>query len=308
MLNICRLSAHLLRASVIPGCFVSCFLGLSLICGAVVAQSESGSASSLPLPIAVELGEARRANGFFLEFFHAESSDVEGRLAAGGDVAINHYSIADQLQATVRGASLVVGGDLDFPSGRVFRGDIMVAGSADGVGDPVLNGLADDQALIRNAELPFDFQRQFEVLQRTSQLLAVLPANGTYEYQWGGLHLTGDCVSPAQVFELNGTQVLAAHTFEVSCIPDGATVIFNIDGAHAGLTNMSLESLTAYRSNALFNFFQATSLELAGIGVQGSILAPWAAIEQPQGVVHGSVMARSWNGMMQLNHRAISPG
>ena len=57
------------------------------------------------LPVAIELGAARSFNGFFLDSFSADSSSVEGRLAAGGDVVINDYSIAEQLQSTAGGAS-----------------------------------------------------------------------------------------------------------------------------------------------------------------------------------------------------------
>lgn len=284
---------------------LGCIYFLAALCGSLAsgrALGDTGTIDSPSLQIAIELGEARRFNGFFLETFSAESSDVQGRLAAGGDVTISHYSIGDRLQDSVVGASLVVGGDLTFPSGRVFHGDILVAGSAAGVGDAVINGLADDQALTEGTELSFDFERQFEILRRTSRTLAGLEANGTVESEFGGLHMAGDCASPAQVFELDGQQLLDAHTFDVSCIPAGATVVFNIAGSQAGLTNISLESLAANRANVLFNFHEATKLILAGVAVQGSILAPWAAIEQPQGLIHGSVMARSWNGMMQLNH------
>jgi len=266
------------------------------------AMAQSGPEPDAPLPIAIELGKARNFNGFFLEEFEAASSDVQGRLAAGGDVAIDNYSIGNRLQDSASNASLLVGGDLTFPSGRVFQGDIVVAGSAAGVGDAVVNGLDENQALIDNAGLPFDFGRQFEIIRRTSRVLAAQPANGTFEYRFGGLHLAGDCASPVQIFQLDGQQVLDAHTFEVECIPDGATVIFNIGGTAAGLSNMSLESLAPHRERVLFNFFEAGELTLAGIGVQGSILAPHADIQQPQGVVHGNVIAVSWSGMMQLNH------
>ncbi|HRQ65461.1 MAG TPA: Ig-like domain-containing protein, partial [Xanthomonadaceae bacterium] len=300
------------RAALLPLLAVLSLVAPATVLGGddVPPEVTAKSASGL-LPVAIDLGRARRFNGFFLEHFSAPSSDTEGALAAGGDVALDSYSVGERLHAGFTGPSLIAGGDLVFPSGRVYRGDIVVGGSAAGVGAPVIEGLGADQSLAEYAELPFDFALQGIRLRATSQHLATLTANGSFEWQWGGLHLQGDCESAWQVFELNGAQVLEAHTFEVDCIPAGATVIFNIDGSEAGLTNMSLESLAAHRQRVLFNFHQAQTLTLAGIAVQGSILAPHAHVANPQGVVHGSVMAKSWHGSMQLNHvpfRAVGEG
>lgn len=247
------------------------------------------------------LGIAADYNGFFFEGFSAQSSDVQGRLAAGGSVSINNYSIADQLPASFSGASLVVGGNLTFPSGRVYHGDIVVGGSAAGVGAAVLNGLGATQHLYDHAALPIDFAAERTRLTAESQRLAQLAANTTYESQWGGLYLHGDNSSSLQVFNLPGQLVLDAHTFQVDRIPAGATVLFNISGTTAGLTDMSLQSLLPYRTRVLFNFPQATTLQLRGISVEGSVLAPLAAINDPQGVIWGTVVAKSWNGMMQVN-------
>ncbi|MFI5007642.1 MAG: choice-of-anchor A family protein, partial [Solirubrobacterales bacterium] len=254
------------------------------------------------LPLSLDLGAARRFGGFFFEAFSSTASDIQGRLAAGSHVNVNHYSIANKLSPAASGPSLVVGGDLTFPDGRVYSGDIVVAGSAAGLGQPVRAGLGSNQSVREFADLPFDFAQERARIEQTSQALAALPANGTFRWEYGGLYLRGDCHSPAQVFTLSGQQVLDAHTFQVECIPTGATVIFNVSGVQAGLTNMSLESLAGYQATTLFNFHQAQTLTLAGVNVRGSVLAPQAHVAQPQGVVNGTVIARSWNGPMQLNH------
>ncbi|HJU39971.1 MAG TPA: choice-of-anchor A family protein, partial [Tahibacter sp.] len=262
----------------------------------------AAAADAVPNTACAPLGAAGAYNGFFAETYAAQSSDVEGRLAAGGNVNINHYSIADKLPATTTGGTLVVGGNLTFPSGRVYVGDILVRGSAAGVGAAVINGLGPNQHLVANATMPVDFAAEFARLRAWSDQLAALPANGTWVSQWGGLTLRGDNTSALQVFNLPGDVVFNSHTFAVERIPAGATVLFNLSGTSAGLRNMSLESLAPHRVRTLFNFPQATSLTLTSIGVQGSILAPRAVIDNPQGVVIGQVIARSWNGMMQLNH------
>ncbi len=264
------------------------------------------AACSAVAPSCNVLGAAGDYNGFFFDSYTALSSDVQGRLAAGGNVSLNNYSIADQLPTDFSGTSLLVGGNLIFPSGRVYRGDIVIGGSGAGVGAPVINGLGPNQRLIQNAPMPIDFAAERTRLIAESQRLRTFPTNTTHEYQWGGLYLHGDNTSPVQVFNLNGQQVLDAHTFQVDRIPAGATVLFNVSGTNTGLTNMSLSSLIAHRNKVLFNFYEATSLQLAGISVEGSILAPMANLDNPQGVIWGTIVANRWNGQMQINLAAHS--
>ncbi len=88
----------------------------------------------------------------------------------------------------------------------------------------------------------------------------------------------------------------------MDCIPDDAYVVINISGASPGLTNMSLATLENHRDRVIYNFYEANSLTLAGIGVEGTVLAPNADINNPQGVIKGQLVAKSWNGMMQINN------
>jgi choice-of-anchor A domain-containing protein len=264
------------------------------------------AACGSPVNACDALGVAGQYNGFFFGDFVAGSSDVQGRLAAGGQIRLNHYSIGDQLPADFRGPSLLAYGDISFPSGRVYRGDIVAGGSVAGVGSAVVNGLGAGQSIRGGAVMPVDFAAERIRLIGESARLASIPVNTTWENKWGGLYLHGDGRSELQVFSLPGDAVLAAHTFAVDGIPAGASVLINVRGSHTGLTNMSMSSLTPHRARVLFNFPQAIELTLAGISVEGSVLAPLAAINKPQGVIWGSVVAQSWNGDMQINLSAFA--
>jgi len=255
----------------------------------------------------IDLGPAAPYNGFFFEHFTARSSDVQGRLAIGHTGSLNHYSVGDQLNPENAGDVLVVGGNLAFPSGRVYFGNIVVGGQASAVGNAVINGLAPGATLQAGVAVPVDFPAAAQQLTQLSQALSRLSANTTFQSQWGGLYLHGDGSSQLQVFQLPGDLVIKAHTFQVDDIPDGAWVVFNIDGEQAGLTNMSLSSLQPHRTRVVFNFFEATNLKLRGIAVEGSVLAPLAHVANPQGVLHGQIVAKSWNGPMQLNHVPFEP-
>lgn len=241
------------------------------------------------------LGLAGNYNGFIFGNF-SSSSDTEGRLAVGGNAFLDHYSVGDKLPADTQGDVLVTGGNLNFTGGRVYHGDIRVGGSASMPPYQVADG-----TLYTNADMPFSFAQQEAYLKKLSGTLSGLASNTQTEMKWGGLYLTGDGSDNLQVFTIDGSALLNAHTFEMSGINAGATVLVNVTGDLSGLTNMSMDSLAAFNERVLFNFYEATSLTLAGIGVQGSILAPFADIMNPQGQINGSLIAASFDGPMQLN-------
>lgn len=245
----------------------------------------------------VSLGTAGAFNTFIFNDF-AGSSDTEGRLAVGGNATLTHYSVGDKLQPGQYEDMLIVGGDLTVTGGRVYYGDIRVGGSATMPGYNV----ADGKLVENDADLPVDFAAEEAYLRSLSAGLAYEAGTGTVENKWGGLYFSGDGTGGLQVFNLDGADVLNAHTFDVSNIVPGATVLFNISGDTAGLTNMSLGSLFPMRERVLFNFYEATTLQLSGIDVEGSILAPLAHVSNPQGVTNGTIIASSWDGPMQQNH------
>ncbi len=272
---------------------------LSLCVAAVLACA--GTARAQTPGQCNALGTAGAYNAFVFENYKGTFSDVQGRLAVGGDLTIDHYSIGDQLPPASARVSLVVGGDVVFPNGAIVQGSALIGGSGAGIGTPVRNSLQPGQTITDHTALPLDFAAEYTRLKALSQSIAALPANGTRQYQWGVMNLHGDCTSPLQVFSLDGQEVLDAHTFALDCVPQGATVVFNIAGAAAGLTNMGFDTVYPHRERVLYNFHQAQQLVFAGVGVQGSVLAPDADIAQPQGVIEGVLIARSWDGPMQIN-------
>ncbi|BDQ35113.1 choice-of-anchor A family protein [Pseudodesulfovibrio portus] len=243
------------------------------------------------------LGLAGNYNAFIFGNF-SSSSDTQGRLAVGGNVHLEHYSVGDRLNPGTTGDVLLAGGDLTFTGGRVYYGDVRVGGSVTGPGYKFYDG-----ALYQNSDMPFDFAAQKQKYTSMANSLAALSATGTTTSQWGGLYMTGDGTSNTQVFNLDGSTLLNSHTFalDTTGFAQDTTIIFNVSGTASGLTNMSMESLRPFAGSVLFNFYEATSLTLSGIGVWGSILAPLADIDNPQGVINGTLIANSFDGPMQLN-------
>ena len=85
-----------------------------------------------PFSDAISLGLAGRYNLFVLGDMTGYYSDVEGRLAVGGDLSLDHYAVGQQLDGTADFTdTLVVGGNLRFHDGRVYHGNIRYGGHAD---------------------------------------------------------------------------------------------------------------------------------------------------------------------------------
>lgn len=253
--------------------------------------------------VRVSLGEASQYNAFVFNDFNAPSSKVEGRMAVGGDLTIDGYSIADTVASDDEGYSLVVAGNASFPTGRVYAGHLLIGGSGENIGDAVRFGLQSEQVLWDQVDVPVNFLSLRAELTEQAASLSQLANTGTVENMWGGVYLTGDCQSDLQVFNVDGEAVLNAHTFDVSCIPENAHVVINLSGANPGFSNVSLASLTAHRNRVLFNFFEATALTLRGVYVEGSILAPFADIEAPSGTINGTLVANSWSGTMSFSNQ-----
>ena len=253
------------------------------------------------------LGAAGRYGNLVLDNHTSLSSAVEGRLAVGGNLSLQNFSVGDKLDPNKLHDVVTVGGNVTFPSGRIYYGNLIAGGSVTGVGDPVRFGMASGAVIRGNSALDINFTGEREYLQELSTKLATLPANGSVKMQWGGMELKGDCTSTSQVFNVNGADLGVAHTFAVSCIPAGATVVFNVSGTNVTIQNMGMQSITTIRDKVLFNFPQATSLKMTSVGIEGSILAPFAQVDQPAGRIDGQVIVKSWysttTGYMSIHNR-----
>lgn len=254
---------------------------------------------------ALGLGAAGDYNAFIFDNFSAHNSDVQGRLAAGGNVTIENYGVGDQLPPN-SGDVLVAGGDLKFTNGQINNGNAVVGGSA------TLSGVSiPDGVMYSNAALPIDFSAERDYLTSLSGSLSQMDATGTLFSPWGGAMLfQGDNTSNLQVFNITGSMLSTANTFSffqnMPMIPTDATLVFNVSGTSVEMGGFGMGDfmnlLGESWDNVLFNFYEAEELDLYNIGIYGSILAPMADITTGYGQINGTVVANSWTGPMQLNN------
>lgn len=135
------------------------------------------NAHNFALASFINLGAASDYNVFIKNDFSASSSDVEGRVAAGGNVTLSNYSVniknSKQLYGdTTELPALVVGRDFDFYSGNI-AGDAFVGGNYyENTTGTITNGK------VRKGNSPIDFEAEFSDLKDLSKTLSELDSTG----------------------------------------------------------------------------------------------------------------------------------
>lgn len=146
-----------------------------------------------------------------------------------------------------------------------------------------------------------DFSAAQSQLTGLSNSLAALTANGTTSVTpWGSLNLTGSS-STQNVFNVKGSDLSSGNGLYIST-PSGSTVVINVDGSSVNMQNMGIflgalsQAATTSKDKILFNFAQASSLNISSIGVVGSILAPNASVSFSNGSLDGTLIAQNVSG------------
>lgn len=263
-----------------------------LVCG-VAAILGAGSAQAA-------LVDLNQYNAFILGNYDGYYSDVQGRLAAGGNVGLNGYSVGSGLNAAANGTStLVVGGNLTATNGQLFRGNAVVGGTSSVNGFTIANGSVGNGSVI-------DFAQQGLLVGALADSLGAMGSNGSAVKQWGGIYLTG-AQSDLNVFTLQASDFTGANNFVINA-PTGSKVLVNVAGGAATLQNMGFSVNGASASDVLLNFYEAGSLNLGGIGIFGSILAPDAAVNFSNGQMNGLLVAASFKGSGELHNTGYTGG
>jgi choice-of-anchor A domain-containing protein/uncharacterized repeat protein (TIGR01451 family) len=240
------------------------------------------------------LGVAGAFNIFVLGQVTQSYTDSEGRVAAAGDVRLTGYGIGSALpNSDGQRDDLVVGGRLTYDQGQVFNGNIVNGGTAvlQNVGLP--NGTARQGA-------PVDFAAARTQLDALSAAFAGLAVNGAAADTYGTLRLA--VADPKlDVFSLSASELASANGLNITA-PAGATVLVNVSGTAAQMQYFGMTVSGTDQQHVLFNFVDATSLTMAGISVQGSVLAPCADVTFSNGNLEGTLVAGTLTGSGEFHN------
>lgn len=298
--------------------------------GALLLGSLSLLAAAPAWASYVNLGPASDYNIFLFGDNTQYNSDVEGPLAVGGNVDFTTkgtgFTVASKMPSS--GVNLVVGGNYKN-QWYSLGGGMLVNGNVDWMGPTVsgsvsVNGSANfhnsggsiagpvnvvgtysapgyfppNAANPSVTPLPFDFDEVRSYLESQSTSLASLAPNGATEIFFNQVHLTAAGPSDAlYVFNVLGSQLAnAAGAGLFIDAPAGSTVVVNIDGDAGSFHSMGIFLTGVERERVLYNFYEATSLYLNSISIEGTILAPYASIDFVNGQINGALIGNHLTG------------
>jgi len=195
---------------------------------------------------------------------------------------------------------LVVGGNLSASNGNVYEGSIDVGGTYSGPGYNInsASGSAVNSHL-GSSGLPISFSAAFATLDSNSLVYGSEAANGSSVLQYSTLTLTGTN-SSLDIFDISGSTLASASTVDIDA-PSGAQVLINVSGTSDSMSNTGFGGTFNSDTNTLFNFYQATSLSLSGVGIDGSVLAPLANVTFNSGQLNGQLIAATFSGYGELH-------
>lgn len=243
----------------------------------------------------IDLGAATGYNVFLFGDINQPSSDTEGKMAVGGNAYLSAYSVGDKLPASNGAVDvLIVDGNLLFISGDVWGGNVVYGNSTN---------LPTSTVSVRDGTVrqdnPINFASAYIYLSNLSNTLSGYVPNGTITNEWGILTLTG--THPyLNIFNVSGSDFSSANS-RIIDVPAGSGVLVNIDGTFINLSR-GLEVKGTGINNVLFNFYQASQINIHAVDVTGSILAPDADVIYNSGIVTGQLIANSMNGSGQFNY------
>ncbi|MDY7227736.1 choice-of-anchor A family protein [Hyalangium rubrum] len=224
----------------------------------------------------------------FLAADYTNGHDVQGKVAAGGNVSMDGFAVGAGLQESDTQNVFVVGGDLTMRNGAVF-GDTFYGNSVD------LDGTVTFPRGTLAQGTPIDFTARFSELNSLSTDLGGRAANGTTRIEpWGGIFLEGTA-SDLNIFEVQASDIANAKYFSIS-VPFGSFVVVNFRGAAFTFTGFGHGYSGVDQTGILFNFPEATSINAFGYGFWGTVLAPQAAITFDNGSWDGGIYAYSLSG------------
>jgi choice-of-anchor A domain-containing protein len=239
------------------------------------------------------LGAANNFNLFSLGDLTQSATDVQGRVAAGGNARLGSYSVGSRLTNS-HGTrdDLVVDSRITYTDGTVASGNVAFGGTAGLTRVNVPNGQS------RHAR-PLSFANERVNLELESTAWSSLTPNGTTTVQYFGgptaqITLTGSKPT-LNVFALSGKDLSAANGLAISA-PAGSTVIINVDGEAPQMRNFGITISGTSRQRVIYNFFEARVLTVSSIAVEGTVLAPYAAVSFSSGAIDGTMIGASVNG------------
>ena len=218
-----------------------------------------------------------------------------GAVAAGGDVRLSSMSVNG---AARQAAGLIAGGRVFLSSGSI-AGNLSYGAASTIPQTVTVTGSKSQQ--------PFDVASAFQDLVALSALLAEVPSTGTATLGNGSLQMTG--TSPgSNVFQVSSDTLAQATSVQVT-VPAGAAAVVNVTGAGpVSITNKGVSLAGATASTVLWNLPSSSFVQISGVSLVGSMLAPRALVSFESGAFNGTLVcaALSSSGSGSLQYTPLN--
>ena len=226
----------------------------------------------------------------------AASSDVEGRVAVGGNATLSSYSVNTKTGSTAlyTGTGLTVGGNLTFANGSIWSGAVVGGSYTPNPTGTIKGGVTTGQA--------FDFAGEAVRLGALSTAFDAMANTASVVDQWGTLHFDAAGQTLA-IFDIMAAD--AAKNMQIDGLADGAQVLINIHGTAVNFGNHGYTGFN--KGQVLFNLPEAKNVTLNG-GINASLLATQASVGSGWGQINGQVVVKDWNSSVQVNDAPLPPG
>jgi choice-of-anchor A domain-containing protein len=282
---------------------------------ALIALLSLGSTQAFAEPISFDLGVAKGFSGFF--YGNASNVvDVEGRLAVGGNLDTTGFSVGYRTPFGFNGPSLVIGGNVNIGGGDIFNGPKTNVDTNATIGNiteyekqigfGVFGGVNTSPAYLdlRSQANFIDFAAAKTQLTARSANLAGQTANGTVEFKFSSVFLTGDNTSDTQVFNVNSDQL---KNLVLTNVKEGANVLVNVTGNYSKVefSGGQTGQFEALRDRVLFNVTNAAEVNVNTF-LFGSILANNSNITG-FGHLEGNVVAQSISTRLEIGYEPSLP-
>jgi choice-of-anchor A domain-containing protein len=265
--------------------------------------------------VSFDLGLAKGFSGFFYGNV-TNVVDVEGRLAVGGNLNTTGFSIGYRTPYGFTGPSLVVGGDVNVGHGAIYSGPLTNIDTNESIGPitswekppgyGVFGGTNTSPAYhdLRQQANAVDFNAARVQLTGLSNNLASQTANGTVEFKYSSVFLTGDNTSDTQIFNVNSNQL---QNLVLTDVKAGAKVLVNVTGNYdtvsfSGGQTGQWEDL---RDRVIFNITNAREVNVNTF-LWGSVLANNSNITG-FGHLEGNVVANSMSTRLEIGYEPSPP-
>jgi len=245
------------------------------------------------------------------------NTDIQGRLLVGHDLYLNEGSIGmeifqykylpcDKLPIGSPRFAVVVGNRATTKGGSIHNGDLAYG---DPQGDQYVSdstgfnpGCVAYQAATN--PIPVDFDGWETYLKAETAAFCALNDTGSATITGGTdpmLIIVGSNQSGiVEIVTIDGAALATVKTVQVLLISsDISALIINVRGTFAAFYMAGMQPLSLLNSKILWNFCEATVLNINCVDVAGSILAPYADALKTTGVIFGKLIVNNLSGYLQ---------